>query len=289
MSTHSHFSRDLQRKVVRTLLVLAVLMSVVAVPLIIMDDLRLNVAQQLGIVPGRSAEQLADADDGATLVVLPLGNDSGVGQERYRYKAQFIARPVKNGMELTAIDIDKTAFIPLAEIQFIAADATGDNVLFRGPSSDTGEDVTVLVASQTMEVEPLPAGQPTPSIDGDWDTPVWAKTFGLCDRYSPEEKFVACFNRADAASYLAGDWQIDVQLFGDFQAVEPVYRGAGFLPVLGFAHQDQWIYFQNEKGIWKVEVPESLQKRTRSNTSASFPMTSPGTRETRARIGTEVL
>lgn len=262
MSTHSHFSRDLQRRVVRTLLVLAVIVAAVAIPLIIMDDLRLSVAQQLGIVPGRSAEQVADADDGATLVVLPLGDYSGVGQARFRYKAQFIARPSGNGMELTALDTDKRVTIPLAEIQFIAADATGGHVLFRGPSGENGQDIAVLLVSQSMSVERLPAGQATPVIEGDWDTPVWAKTFGLCDRYSSEKKFVACFNQADAASYLAGDWQIDVQLFGDFHAVEPVYRGTGFLPVLGFAHQDNWIYFQNESGIWKVEVPESLKKRT---------------------------
>jgi hypothetical protein len=56
---------------------------------------------------------------------------------------------------------------------------------------------------------------------------------------------------------------VDIQLYGDYQVVEPVYRGAGFLPMLGFAHQDTWIYLQNEKGIWRVEVPEGMQQQSR--------------------------
>jgi hypothetical protein len=260
VSTNSHFSREVQRKFVRSLLAIGAILLIVGVPLVIMDELRLDVAQQLGLAPGRNAEKLADADDGATLVVLPWGDYSGVGQERYRYKAEFIARPAEGGTELTDIDTDQVLTIPLTSLDFIASDADGKHALFRGPSVDTRSESAVLVDIEAMTVEMLPDGLATPAIDGDWETPTWAKTPGLCDRYSPEEKFVACFNRADAASYLAGDWQIDVQLYGNYKVVEPVYRGAGFLPMLGFAHHDTWIYLQNENGIWRVEIPESLQE-----------------------------
>jgi hypothetical protein len=263
VSTGSHFSHDLQRKVVRTLIAITLLVVVVGVPLVVLDDIRLNVAQQLGLAPGRDAEQLADAGDGATLVVLPLGDYDGVGRERYRYKAEFIGLPVDGGTKLTDIETDETLTVPLAELEFIASNADGSHVLFRGPAFDSGDEVAVLVDTESMTMESLPDGRATPAIEGDWETPTWAKTTGLCDRYSPEQRFVACFNRADAASYLAGDWQVDIQLYGDYQVVEPAYRGAGFLPMLGFAHQDTWIYLQNENGIWRVEVPESMQRKSR--------------------------
>jgi hypothetical protein len=259
VSTNSHFSHDLQRRVVRSLLAICAILVIVGVPLVVMDDIRLNVAHQLGLAPGRDAEKLADADDGATLVVLPWGDYSGIGQERYRYKAEFIARPVEGGTELTNIDTDAVLTIPLTSLDFIASDAEGKHALFRGPSVESRSESAVLVDTEAMTAETLADGEATPAIEGDWETPTWAKTPGLCDRYSPEEKFVACFNRADAASYLAGDWQIDVQLYGDYQVVEPVYRGAGFLPMIGFAHHDTWIYLQNENGIWRIEIPESLQ------------------------------
>jgi hypothetical protein len=263
VSSTSHFSRDLQRKVVRSLLAIFAIVVIIGVPLVVMDDLRLDIAHQLGLAPGRDAEKLADPDEGATLVVLPLGDYDGSGQERYRYKAEFIARPVEGGTELRDIDTDEVLTIPLSALDFIASDADGTHALFRGPAVDGRSESTVLVDTGAMTAEPLPDAHATPAVPGDWETPTWAKTTGLCDRYSPEEKFVACFNRADAASYLAGDWQIDVQLYGDFQVVEPVYRGAGFLPMIGFAHHDSWIYLQNENGIWRIEIPESLQARSK--------------------------
>lgn len=262
MSTPSQFSRDLQRKFLVTLLALVTVIVLIAVPLILSGDLRLSVAHQLGLAPGRDAEQLADEDDGATLVVLPLGSYEGVGLERYRYKAQYLAHPVEGGTRLSDIDSGQTLAIPLQELSFIAADAEGTHVLFHGPAAGNGEETAILVDTSALTAEALPKGQDIPDIEGDWETPVWEKTRSLCDRYSPQWKFVACFNRADASSYLAGDWQIDVQVYGEYGVDEPVYRGVGFLPILGWAHDETWIYFQNELGIWRVEVPEHLLKQT---------------------------
>jgi hypothetical protein len=100
-----------------------------------------------------------------------------------------------------------------------------------------------------------------PDLPGDWQTPTWEKVTGSCDRISPERTYIACFNRPDAARYLAGDWQIDVQVYGEYGVSAPVYRGGGFLPILGFAHQDTWLYFQNETGVYRIEIPRSLQER----------------------------
>ncbi len=261
MSTPSHFSRDLQRKFVVTLLGVLTVIVLIAIPLILSGDLRLSVAHQLGLAPGQDAEQLADDDDGVTLVVLPLGSYEGVGLERYRYKAQYLARAANGGTQLSDIDSGHDLTIPLQELSFIATDSEGTHVLFRGPATGNGEETAILVDTTGLTAKELPQGRDIPDIKGDWKTPVWEKTRGLCDRYSPQWKFVACFNRADAASYLAGDWQIDVQLYGEYGVDEPVYRGAGFLPILGWAHDDTWIYFQNELGIWRVEVPESLLTR----------------------------
>lgn len=262
MSTTSHHTQSTQRKVVTTLLVITALIVVIAVPLVLSNSLRLDVAHRLGLAPGRGAEQIADGDDGASLVVIPLGNDAGSGQRRYQYKAQYIARPTEAGTELTDIESGTVLTIPLKELEFVAANADGAHVLFRGPDAGSGDEIAFLVDTARQSAERLPQGQDAPEIDGDWDTPVWAKTQGPCDRYSPGKKFVACFNRADAASYLAGDWQIDIQLYGNYEVSEPVYRGAGFLPILGWAHQDTWIYFQNELGIWRIEIPENLQSQT---------------------------
>jgi hypothetical protein len=258
-STHHSY---LQRRVVRSLLAIAALILIIGTPLVIFDELRFSLSQNLELIPGKSAEQLANGDDGAMLIVVPLGEYSGVGRERYGYRADYIARPTGNGMQLTDIETSELVDVPLTSLDFISNDPNGDHLLFRGPSTDdAGEETAVVLSTAENEVDVLPEGTLVPDLPGDWETETWEKVTGTCDRISPDSKFVACFNRADAASYLAGDWQIDVQLFGDFEVAEPVYRGLGFLlPSVGFAHNDMWLYFQNETGIFRIEIPASLQE-----------------------------
>jgi len=253
------------------LLAIAAIVIIVGLPLIIFDDLRFNIAREMNLIPGKDAEQLADADDEAVLIVVPLGEYTGVGRERYAYRADYIARPATSGMQLTDIETDETVDVPLASIGFIANDPKGDHILLRGPAfEDASVTAAVVVDTQTNTAEVLPEDQQTPDLPGDWETETWEKVTGSCDRMSPQSKFIACFNRADAASYLAGDWQIDVQLVGDYQFNEPVYRGLGFLlPTLGFAHDDNWLYFQNEEGIYRIEIPESMQAHYASATPSA--------------------
>lgn len=269
MSSSSFHHNDVQRRVIRIVLGIAAIFLIIAVPLVILDDLRLDVARELNLAPGRDAEQLADGDDGALLIVLPLGEYTGVGRERYAYQAAFIARPANDATSLTDIETGETIDLPLASVDFVASDPDGAHVLLRGPGAgDLEGETAILVTSAGNTVDVLPEGQLTPNLPGDWETETWEKTTGLCDRISPQKKFVACFNRADAASYLAGDWQLDAQLFGDFEIVEPVYRGIGFLPMVGFAHDDSWVYLQNETGIYRVEIPQSLQELAPATTPA---------------------
>lgn len=251
----------MQRRVIRILLAIAALIAVIGIPLALFDELRLDIAHQLRLAPGEDAEKVADGDEGAVLVVIPLGEYTGVGRERYAYQAMYIARPTDDGMTLTDIESDATIGLPLASLEFIAADSDGAHILFRGPSADDASaERAILLDTESQQTEVLPEDQQSPDLPGDWETPVWEKVVGSCDRVSPHQKYIACFNRADAASYLAGDWQIDVQVYGDFEASEPVYRGMGFLPILGFAHEDNWLYFQNEHGIYRIEIPASIQQ-----------------------------
>lgn len=258
MSSDAHHTRSIQRRIIIALLVITGLCLLVAVPLVIDDDLRLDLAHRTGLAPGEDAEQIADANDGATLIVLPLDFGDGGGRERYRYQAAFIGRPVDGGIELSQVETNDTMTLPITELEHVAANADGTTVLFRGPAIDGGGDQAIVLDTDGLTTETLDDPAATPEEEGDWEIPVWARVTGYCDRLSPGGTFVACFNRPDAASYLAGDWQVDVQVYGDYENTEPVYRGAGFLPFLGFAHDDSYLYFQNELGIWRIELPESL-------------------------------
>lgn len=259
-STAIH-TKHIQRRVIRVLLIVAGIIALIGIPLMVFDEQRLELAHRMGVAPGADAERLADGEDEAVLIIVPLGEYSGVGRQQYRYQAMYIARPSDAGMTLTNIETDATVDIPLVSLDFTAADADGAHILFRGPATDEPSvEQAVVLQTETDSVEVLPEGQTAPDLPGDWETETWQKVTGLCDRVSPSQKYIACFNRPDAASYLAGDWQVDVQIYGEFRVSEPVYRGIGFLPILGFAHEDTWLYFQNETGIYRIEIPASLQE-----------------------------
>lgn len=267
MSPSSIHTQHIQRRVIRILLAIAALVALVGIPLMVFDEQRLEIAHRLGLAPGQNAELLADGDEEAVLIVVPLGEYSGVGRERYAYQAMYIARPTDAGMTLEAIESGATVDVPLVSLDVIAADSDGAHILFRGPLVDDSSAMRAIVLDTgSNAIEVLPEGQTEPDLPGDWQTQTWQKVTGTCDRVSPQETYIACFNRADAANYLAGDWQVDIQLYGEFEVSEPVYRGMGFLPILGFAHDDTWLYFQNETGIYRIEVPESLQEQHASAT-----------------------
>jgi hypothetical protein len=253
----SHTVKTVQRRVVIGTLTLALIAAVIGIPLIVNGDLRLSVAHRLHLAPGWNAEQVAEGDDGVTLVVLPLKPITDTGRDTYRYKAQYLATPSGDGMVLTDIDSGRTLVVPLKDFDLISADPEGEHVLFRDEGSD-GTEAAVLVDVAALTASTLPEGQAVPDLPGDWETPVWEKSAGRCDRFSVTGRYLACFNRAEAASYLAGDWQIDVQVYGDFQKSAEIYRGAGFLPIVGWANDDRALYFQNENGIWRADISDDI-------------------------------
>lgn len=252
-----HYHKSLQRRLVIALGVIIALVLLVGVPLTVNDDLRLDVALKTGLVPGKDAEQLTDADAGALLVVVPLNNGNADGTSPWLYRAQFIAWPNANGNELEHLGTHERVQVPLATIDFTANNGDGSLILMRGPLADTGEMAAITVAPDTMTVTSLASADAVPDAPGDWNTPSWEKTSGMCNRPSEQKRFVGCFTRADGASYLAGDWQLDVQIWGNFEIVHPLYRGQGFLPWMGFAENDTVVYLQNELGIVRIEIPET--------------------------------
>lgn len=255
----SHSVATIQRRVTVASVVIAIIALLIGTPLIVNGELRLDVAHRLHLAPGWDAEQIADGDAGETLIVVPLPHPlMETGRKVYRYRALYLASPVADGLELSEIDSSRTLNIPVREFDLIAADDEGTYVFFRG-TDPSGADTAVLVDVAAATATVLPKGQTVPDRPGDWETPVWEKTVGSCDRYSVSGTLLACFNSADAASYFAGDWQVDVQVYGDFERTRAVYRGSGFLPVLGWAQDDTQLYLQNEKGIWRVPVPEDLR------------------------------
>lgn len=50
----------------------------------------------------------------------------------------------------------------------------------------------------------------------------------------------------------------------------------GFWPILGFAHNDDWLYFQNDTGIYRIQIPQSLREYDASATpTGAAPNISP--------------
>lgn len=266
-----HHHASLYRRVWIAIGVVVALTVLIGVPLVVLDDERLDIAITLGLVPGKDAEQLTDADDGALLIVLPLDNGAADGTSPWLYRAQFIAWPNANGIELEHLETHQRVQVPLKSIEFTSNNGDGSLVLMRGPLADSGEMAAFTIAPASMTVTRLPAANAVPDVPGEWDVPYWEKTRGMCNRPSPEKRFVGCFNRAGGASYLAGDWQLDLQIWGDFESVRPLYRGQGFLPWMGFAENDTVVYLQNELGIVRIEIPIDVMDDAPPSTPYATP------------------
>ncbi|MCA9832649.1 MAG: hypothetical protein KC435_01760 [Thermomicrobiales bacterium] len=253
---------SLQRKVLWTLLGLLSVFALIAVPLTMNNELRLRVAIQLGIAPGKDAEKIADGDDGTLLIVIPLDNDAVSSPTPWLYRAQFIAWPNQDGNRLENLETGAELQIPLTEITFIAANGDGSLILLRGPMADGSGDAAFTISPVSMELTQMASADAVPEVAGDWTTPTWEKTKGMCNRPSPNKRLVGCFDRAGTASYLAGDWQLDLLVWGDYEQQFPIMRGLGFLPWVGFAQDDSILYLQNEHGIWRIDVPEKILAKT---------------------------
>lgn len=234
---------------------IAVVVALIAIPLMLFPVQRLDLAQELGIVPGKSdaIQQIASPEDGAVLVVIPFHEPDDAYGSAYRQRAQYLARPSEGGMTLDDLSTGKTIALPLASLDFIAASEDGQTILFReGSAPISARNAVVDVASGAVTV--LPTGTMTPNLPGDWATPVWQRIGTRCGMRSVTSIYVACFPSPTLATYLFGDWQLELQRYGDYKISKALFRGMGFLPSLGWTNDDQTIYFQNERGIWKIDL-----------------------------------
>lgn len=254
----SHDHAYIQKRVFKIVLIAAAVLALIATPLIVLDDFRYNLALQMGLAPGEQGEKIANTTDGATLIVIPLEHDNATGSNPWLYRAQYIAWPTGDHLELENLETGERVPLPIGWVNFWSANADGSLVLIRGPLADGSGDAAIVVHYNTMTVEQLPSADSLPDAPGDWETASWDKNLGLCHRPSVERRFVGCFTRSDTASYLAGDWQFDVQIYGDYETVRPIFRGQGFIPWIGFANNDTVVYLQNELGIWRIAIPESV-------------------------------
>src|SRR5699024_1573897 len=121
--------------------------------------------------------------------------------------------------------------LPLEQVDFIAANGDGSLVLMRGNNAVSGEPIAITVEPESMKVELLASVGEVPDVPGDWETSIWEKQGQRCQRPSPHLSFLICFVNAELNSYFAGDWELNLQIWGDYKEQHPIFRGMGFLPI----------------------------------------------------------
>ena len=252
--SRSHLDRSTQRRFRRLFLIAFAVVVLVLAPLVVSGDLRLDLAHGMDLVPGRDIQQISAASVDMTLIVVPIRATSATGRDEDRFHAAFLADTSGDQVKLTSIDSDRSLLLPLPEFDFFSASYDGNHVLFqdtRNPRKIDG----VLVQVDTLEATPMPADAPYPTgIPGDWETGSWQVSPGSCDGVSPNARFIVCFQNPKLATYLAGDWELQVRVYGDSDQVLPVYRGTGLRPWAGWSMDDARLYFENEEGIWMAPV-----------------------------------
>lgn len=254
--SRSHLNASIQRRFLWAVLIVSVLLAAAAFPLIVNPQLRLDLAHRFGLAPGKDIEQIADSDDGVVMIAAPIEIQRERNRPQYRFRAVYLSRETSEGVELTSVDTGATLTLPLDSVDFISASSDVSHLLFRDTEGDTTGSVLVDVASGT--VTPLPSVDSVPDVPGNWNEPVWAQTMGECNGFSPHAEYIACFRNPQLASFLAGDWELQVRVYGDADRVATLYRGLGFRPFIGWSNDDRWLYFQNERGLWRAEVTPDM-------------------------------
>lgn len=263
--------QKLQRRLTIGIVIFALIAAIIAIPLMTNEDLRYDLAMKYDLIPGQSVEKLAEGDENAMLIVLPLDNAGNTGVNPWLFHAQFIAWANPDGIELENLETGERTQLPISSVEFTAANGDGSLVLLRGPQAVTGEPKAITIHSQSMEVNVLQDANGVPEEPGDWETSIWDKNVSWCHTLSPGRRFLACFQPPDLASYAAGDWELSIQLYGDYEEFVPIFRGQGFIPWVGFAQHDTVLYFQNMFGIWRAEIPEDILEAATLSTPLATP------------------
>jgi hypothetical protein len=253
MAAHHH--RRQQRIARRATIALAVLALAIGVPLMLMPALRLRIAQQVGLVPGREATRLFGPDEATELIVLTEEVPVEFSLPTRRYTAAFVAERTGDAVVLHDLASPRRIDIPLPRYDLIATSDDRRALLFVD-RSEPGPSRAVLVETVSGEVRPLPSGETDPGIPGEWASDLSLSVHIDCSGASPRGTWVACIRHGRAFSpYLFGNWELQVHPFGRARDTVGLYRGRGSDPIVGWSADETALYFQNETGVWRIAVP----------------------------------
>jgi len=253
MQAH-HYGRE-QRRAKAIAVSVLVIVVIVGGAFVLLPDERLELGIRLGLVPGEDAEKLYDGDDPVELIVLVTEVPVQLTLPELRYEAVYIAERTGNEVILRDLNRSTEVVVPLAHYDFISTSFDRSAILFVDQTSGP-EPKAVLVTAATGQVQELPLGQTDPGIPGSWDEDIGGTTF-QCDGVSPSATWIACISHGRAVSrFIFGSWELQVSPYGDSRSKKSLYRGGGSDPIAGWTADDRWIYVQNEKGLYRVEVTE---------------------------------
>ena len=249
MSSH-HVRREQRRfKVIAVLAVIILLL--VLTPVLLLSGLRLEIGQRLGWVPSH-AEQLYGEGESVDLIVLTAESPNPFSGPTRTYTATFIADWTGTSILLHDLRRDRTLRLPLQRYDLISGAEDRSALLFVDQRAPGGGQA-VLVTLDSGEVRPLPPGETDPGIPGDWAEEVSFGNIG-CSGVSPDKDWVACIVHGGTRLFF-GDWELVVHPFGRSEEQTRLYRGLGSDPVVGWAPDNSAVYFQNERGLWRGDVP----------------------------------
>lgn len=209
--------------------------------------LRLSLAQQLHIVPGRDATKVASSDD-ARLIVITVPVQGELSGTRYRQEARYL---LHFGPPMTVTDLrdGHTFKMPLSGFPTITINSDRSTLLF---TVSQGTSKTYATLDMKTDSATKTNGKP----DGTWTEDVY-NSHGACPGASPHDKYTVCLFKGGLSNtrYLFGDWEADVRQYGTTTGDLAAYRGRGLLPIVGFAPNDSALYIYGEYDIWKLPIP----------------------------------
>lgn len=225
------------------LIILGIAIVVIVVVLYLLPAFRLQLGQTLRIVPGADAVKVASAKD-ARLIVISEPVQTELSGIRYREEARYLMH-YGPGPKLSLIDLrnGKEVPLPIAGRPSVEISRDRTKLLFRTERSV----VLDLASDKVTEVQGTPPGQ--------WSDQVYIPS-GACPGSSPHDKYTFCILKGGASNtiYLFGNWQVNVKPYATTVSGNGVFRGRGFLPIVGFAPDDSSIYIYSEYDIWKVAL-----------------------------------
>ncbi len=229
----------------------AVVIAAAAIPLLTNPELRLDLFRQAGFVPSGEGELVASGDSGANLIVIPTEHDIPTSDRpELRFLAAFVTWPEEDHLRLQPLNGGNDFTVPIESFDLVSASPDGSEMYMRGADRAVLVDVP---GSRVLEELPADAA---PEVSWDWRTAVWQHQAFICDRVSNSATWIGCFRRPRLASYLAGDWHLQLERYGDPSEKHDVMRGLGFRPIVGFTADDAWLYIANERGIRRFDVSE---------------------------------